>query len=607
MSVDQPAPGRRVFPFARLPSVPADWGRPLVGLWSLLLVATVIFSGIDIWQQWHLNNAVERPLTQVGLYEVEGDRLGPLVQVNAADAVRAGIRSPARIVNINGTALPRNADIHAIAAALDGPPGTLNITFATRTGTPQQVTLKRGPDVLATHANGSLYGWQMAVLIIIRTLPILALLVCSALLILRRRHEAVPVLLSFGFLSYALSTGGMLGLDWANIPLVEDMAAFVALALLAIALPAFPDGRYRSSFGACYGLLTCAILLLAAVSGDAESAFGLGMIAVLGAGTFLLARYGGTPPGFERQQLKWAGAGLLTCLIVALAAATTLVILETTLSSAQATLADTAAEAIVMLCWAVVPIGVTIALLQLRLWDADRAIMRSATIATLTAALGALWTVLSNLSNELLGTMVGPDNKAVIAGGSAMVAAAIINPLRGKVNGWVDKRFQGGLLALKAIPDQLREWQLSDTPSEAGERVLGVLVGKLKASAAALAVHENGAYRLVALHPAERGPDDAAVGEPEVVAWLEQFSEPGHTIDPVCFNDPLFAYRVPLTDRKHPVGLLMVARRPGGVGFASDEIKALRGIATPLAAALRLALRREQRDRRLELALKAMS
>ena len=62
----------------------------------------------------------------------------------------------------------------------------------------------------------------------------------------------------------------------------------------------------------------------------------------------------------------------------------------------------------------------------------------------------------------------------------------------------------------------------------------------------------------------------------------------------------MFVYRFPLLDAGEPVGLLLLTARAGGTGLASDEISGVQGLTTPLAAALRLAHRREQRDRRYE-------
>lgn len=599
MSGDQPSSTRRIFPIEQLPAVPTAWRRPLLALWGLMLAATLIFSGIDIWRQWHQNNAIERPLTQVAMTEIESNGRGAQVDVAAPAAIRAGVRSPARILAVDGVALPANASIDAVAAALDGPPGKVKVTFASPTGAAREVELDRGPEVLAANADGWLFGWPRILLIIMRTIPVVALALCSALLLIRRPDDALAALLSFGFISYALSFGGMLGYEWANLPTIGPITSALSLALLTAALPAFPSGRYRSSFGALYAPLVCLLVLLAALS-DAELAEGLGVAFVFSAGLFALVRFLSVPPGVERQQLKWAGLGLSISLVILLAVAIILSVLEGYLTFAQYQMADNFGEAIAMLCATALPLCITIGLLRIWLWDADRAIVRSATITTLTAALGAVWTGLTNLSNDLLGTVVGPDNKAVMAGGSALVAAAVINPLRGKVTGWVDKRFQGGILALKGIPDKLRDWQLSDTPEEAGDRVLRVLTGKLKATAAALAVHEPGGYRLVSLHQSGKGEP---VIEADVAVWLDGIQGPDAKIESVSFDDPLFAYRVPLEDHGRPIGLLMVARRPGGVGLASDELSALKGLATPLAAALRLALRREQRDKRLERAL----
>jgi hypothetical protein len=113
------------------------------------------------------------------------------------------------------------------------------------------------------------------------------------------------------------------------------------------------------------------------------------------------------------------------------------------------------------------------------------------------------------------------------------------------------------VLALKAIPDQIRVWQASDTPKDVGRRVTATIAGKLKAESAALAVFEDGTYRSVAAQGVEAA---------DVDSWLATLGD--EAIEPIVFDDPLFAYRFPLADAAEPVGLLLVARREGGVGFA---------------------------------------
>ena len=144
------------------------------------------------------------------------------------------------------------------------------------------------------------------------------------------------------------------------------------------------------------------------------------------------------------------------------------------------------------------------------------------------------------------------------------------------------------VVALRAVPDQIRAWQASDTPADVGRRVIATIVGRLHVDGAALAVFDDGGHRTVAA----QGVDNKSVD-----SWLTHVADP---IDRVAYDDPMFVYRFPLLDAGEPIGLLLLTGRAGGARLARDEIAGIQALVTPLGAALKLAHRRERRDRHHE-------
>jgi hypothetical protein len=129
--------------------------------------------------------------------------------------------------------------------------------------------------------------------------------------------------------------------------------------------------------------------------------------------------------GVERQQLRWVATGAA----VAAAAPFVLVPLER-----FGLLPTTDAFAIPMLLS--VPLGVAVAVLRYRLWDLDRLISRTVTYAVVTALLLVPYLLVVPAAGRLA---AGSGSLAVAA--ATLAVAAAFQPLRRRVQGLVDRRF----------------------------------------------------------------------------------------------------------------------------------------------------------------------
>lgn len=129
--------------------------------------------------------------------------------------------------------------------------------------------------------------------------------------------------------------------------------------------------------------------------------------------------------GEERQQLKWFATAAAF-----LAIAFPFVFI----------LSSGVVEDFVTLTFAGLPVAVGIAILRHRLYDIDRIINRTLVYATLTAMLAGVYLGGVVLLQYLFRTFAGETSQlAVVA--STLAIAAMFNPLRRRVQGFVDRRF----------------------------------------------------------------------------------------------------------------------------------------------------------------------
>jgi hypothetical protein len=134
--------------------------------------------------------------------------------------------------------------------------------------------------------------------------------------------------------------------------------------------------------------------------------------------------------GEHRQQLKWLMSGAAVCM-----AATTLIAvggtLDTSASPAFQAVVNGAAIGI-----AALPVSVGVAILRYRLYDIDRIISRTLAYAIVTGLLVGVYAGL-----VLLTTQVARIHSTVAVAASTLVAAALFNPVRRRVQRAVDRRF----------------------------------------------------------------------------------------------------------------------------------------------------------------------
>ena len=132
--------------------------------------------------------------------------------------------------------------------------------------------------------------------------------------------------------------------------------------------------------------------------------------------------------GERRQQFKWLYTGA-TIFVVS-------VISAVQVSGGSSGLDQAVNDGIVPVGFAVLPVCVGVAVLKYRLYDIDRIISRVISYAIITAVLAGVFAGL-----VLLATVVLPFKTPVAVAAATLVAAALFNPLRRRVQHAVDRRF----------------------------------------------------------------------------------------------------------------------------------------------------------------------
>jgi hypothetical protein len=234
-------------------------------------------------------------------------------------------------------------------------------------------------------------------------------------------------------------------------------------------------------------------------------------------------------------------------------------------------------------------IGLLVSILRYRLYDADAVIGRSAAYAVLTLGFVALFAASEKLI-ELLGQEYLGQNIGGLAGGvAAALAAVAIAPMHDRTRRWAERRFQKGLYRLRnGLPALVGDLRETAGLEQIAGATLDSLVEGVRARHAALIV----GGQLV---------DAREISAKEIDAWLRSWAEPGRDGIDCDEADAVFPVRAPLEAEGHGrVGWLLLGPRPDGSLFRKSECDAIEEIAEPVARAIQVALRRQEREAQYE-------
>jgi hypothetical protein len=252
---------------------------------------------------------------------------------------------------------------------------------------------------------------------------------------------------------------GRLPLGWAAVVLGAGWPMF--LVLIGVLLWVFPDGRLPAGR---WHRLAVALVTVGVVLGFAASAPGI--VAAVGRTIHVDASGSLAPPahpwlivqgvtivaavaswlawlgwqipsyrrsaGERRQQLKWLYSGATAFLVSALVG---VFIVPLALGDAAGS-GPPIVNDLFNLGAAALPVCLGVAVLRYRLYAIDRIISRVISYAVITAVLAGVFAGLVVLATEVL-----PFRAPVAVAVATLAAAALFNPLRGRVQRVVDRRF----------------------------------------------------------------------------------------------------------------------------------------------------------------------
>jgi hypothetical protein len=305
----------------------------------------------------------------------------------------------------------------------------------------------------------------------------------------------------------------------------------------------------------------------------------------------LFARLRETAPGDSRQQIKWALFGFSGyALFLAAALAMDAAKLQVGSFGGQLLLEllGGLSFGLAFLC---LQVGLLIALLRYRLYDAEAVISRSATFALVTIFIGGVFAASNEAVKVFILGLYGPNAGQTPGIFAAAVATVLVNPAQERIQRWSEQRFQRNLVRLRdELPDCLRELRESATMQELLEETLHRIESGVRTTRLAVLIGNAAA--------ATRGIAADAVKD-----WSNSF-DANACSGPVCSaSDQTFPIRVPLRSKTGDgdlAGWLLVGPRPDGSLLSKDEQRALADIAEPLTRAVRVVARRQHRERLLE-------
>ena len=366
---------------------------------------------------------------------------------------------------------------------------------------------------------------------------------------------------------------------WVNVALF-DLGNICLLAGILL----FPHGNLSWRVVA----LLVALPILLFLQGQIYQAVFIGfmIIAVL----MLLRCLRQTPSSDQRQQIRWALLGFSGYAFLRGIS----IIIDFFKWSADSFGTQFLVEILAGLSFAtgflILQVGLLVALLRYRLYDAEVVISRSANFALITILIGGIFAG----ANEAVKVFVQglyPDSSTQTPGiFAAAVATVAVTPLYEKIQRWSERKFQRNLFLLRDdLPECVRDLRETATTSELIEEVLVRVERGVRAVRSAAIV--NG--EVVNAH---------GVTREQVEGWRSSEEGQDHAEDEREKKDPLFPVRVPLvpsSDDEAPIGYILVGPRPDGSLPSKDEQEALEGVSESIARAIRNVIKREAREKRI--------
>jgi signal transduction histidine kinase/CheY-like chemotaxis protein len=573
--------------------VPARWLTPVRLVWGLIAAAALFAFVAAIPIQFRGEN-----LGVSGIWygsNPAGDVL--LFPPPGSPGARAGVRNGDVLLAIDGVPLRRDV---FLTSWMWGAPGfrgmvgsDVSLTVRSRDGATQTLVITRSSMEARSLAHAGISVEMYAAYLAVLNILVVAGYALIALLIFWRSSASwVGLVLSLHLITVGVripSSIFMLAWSdpaWTFVLRMVDYSAFLS-ALLILYL--VPDGRFTPRWTVALALASCVFLAFLEFG---PPPFGpqylipgwpilwlYVTVALLGSGVIAqILRYRGTTDPVLRQQIKWFAFGASAAILGWLEPSISQLLLPVSDNPGTLGILQTLASApLTSLLIFLFPLSLGVAMSRYRLWDLDVLINRTLVYGSLTAVLGLVYFGIVLLLQGLVRAVTGQQSD-VVQVASAVVIAALFNPLRQRLQQLIDRRFYRERVdirrALTAFSRELRT--IIELPELL--RVLVSRVGDLLhvTHGAVFLRSTDGTFRRA---EGRDLPDSARATLPldaELLAQLRRGEAVTRTRDPMFpLLVPLIALRAGHADL---VGVLALGPRRSGQGFSQDDVVLLLGL-----------------------------
>ncbi len=593
------APPRRRF---KLPDAVPPFGRRTHRLFSAVWIAALLLAIIGpatgLYQRYSNpgDNSQLMLGSRAGIAVAAADATRIRFAVGA-EAVNAGIESGDHIVAIYGVAMPRLMPIseELLAEKADDPayiamsnmlfgtePMEIPLTVHSTDGAKREITITTSEQ----HINSAVarHGITPLMLGFVDLVHVIfyPFLIWAAWILHRRNpRDAVSSILSLAILliigSEQPSSGFLAEMAvprWVNV-LIFDVGNICLLAGFLL----FPHGKLSPRLLA----LLAALPLLMLFHGQSYTA--VFVIFMLMAVLMLVRCLRQTQATDLRQQIRWALLGFSGYAVFRILSLAADLYKSSTGSFPTQLFFEVFAGLSLGLAMLVLQLGLLVALLRFRLYDAESIISRTASVAIVTLVLGAVAAgVMEGIITQMQNMYEGSQTPAAVAG--AVMATMFIHPLHERVQKWAERRFHKNLLELReGLPEAMRDLRDVAAVDDFLGDVLQRVAKGVHATKAAIVIGREVRYSF-------------GVPTAEVLRWLVTSEPAGEAVLECRADDKLFPVRVTLESSSSGVnfGWLLVGPRPDGSIAGKDEQEVLEQIAPSLSRSIRIALNRERRQ-----------
>jgi hypothetical protein len=402
----------------------------------------------------------------------------------------------------------------------------------------------------------------------------------------RNARDAVSSILSLAvLLTIAAEQPASMFLASIHVPRWLNVAIFdLGNILLLTGILLFPHGNLSWRRIALMGLLPILLFLQGTLY---QTFFVCFMITVV---LSLLRTLRTSESSEQRQQIHWALLGITGYAVLRCGSIVADYLKWSTHSFGQQLLVEIAAGVSFALAVLVLQVGLLIALVRYRLYDAEFVISRSANVALITVGVAAVFAGTADGLKQIIYNYYGNTSSEGPIIFAAALSTVLVNPIQERVQRWSEKRFQKNLFLLRDdLPEVVRDMRETASLGEMLDETLARVDRGVRAVRSAAIV--NGCV----LRSRGLSIDD-------VEAWRGSRFAQDYMSDICEPTDKQFPIRLPLvpsSDKEEPIGYLLVGPRPDGSIPSRDEQKALKEVQESIARAIRTVIKREARERQV--------